>query len=137
MKTAYLFFILQGIASASPGWIDNIQKGNGLLIALIGMTVVFSGLVLISLIIRVLVHYVEERPKTSPNAQSETGSQVRDLSDEEVLAIVTAINLCSIYIEGEKQRLTWKFDQLDQSSWGITGRAQTLAQRSSISRLKG
>ena len=137
IKTAYILTALQSLALASPGWIENIEQGRGLLIAIIGMTVVFSGLVLISLVIRLLIRLFEDRRKKEKPVQTVETHEENELSEEEVLAITTAINLCSIYIEGEKQRLTWEFDQHDQSSWSVTGRAQTLAQRSNISRLKG
>lgn len=137
MRIFQLLLLLYGTSFANPAWLDNINNGKGFMIALIGMTIVFSGLVLISLIIRLLIRFIEDRKKeikqeTAPAALTES-----ELTDEEVMAIATALNLCSIYIEGEKQRLTWEFDQLDQSSWGVTGRAQSLAQKTTISRLKG
>jgi Na+-transporting methylmalonyl-CoA/oxaloacetate decarboxylase gamma subunit len=137
MKNLLFLFTLCEIAFAEPSWLENIHNGKGILIAFIGMSIVFSGLVFINIIIRILLKYLDP-PKSQPKATPAPVSATSDtLSDEEVLAITTAIGLSTIYIEGEKQRLTWEYEQLDQSSWSVTGRAQTLAQRTNITRLKG
>lgn len=137
MKILYIIFLLQGVTLAASDWYQNISEGRGFLIALIGMTIVFCGLVLISLVIRLMIHFLEDRKQVIEPAKKTEKSVSEKLTEEELLAIVTALNLSSIYIEGERQRLTWEASQLDQSSWSVTGRVQTLSKRSNISRLKG
>ncbi len=129
------------LSAGSAEWIQNIMEGNGFLISVIGMTIVFSGLLLISLSIKLLTKLDSKNIGVDENKSSEisplSNEENNPLPEEVIIAITTAISLCHSYVEGEKQRLTWEDDSYEQSPWSVSGIVQAVTQRSNISTVKG
>ncbi|MGD9899884.1 MAG: OadG family transporter subunit [Calditrichaceae bacterium] len=129
------------LSAGSAEWIQKIVEGNGLLISVIGMTIVFSGLLLISLSIRLLTkldsNNIGDDENETIGISALSDEENNSVSEEVIIAITTAISLCHSYVEGEKQRLTWEDDSYEQSPWSVSGIVQGVTQRSNISTMKG
>lgn len=106
--------------------LHNIQQPgfNALQFSLMGIALVFAGLLIIAIYILLL-------PKLlaigTPKQQRNTGKEKKDqLQEEEVLiAIATALHLHDNFPEGE-DRITWKSHGDMESPWLVSGRLHSL-----------
>jgi Na+-transporting methylmalonyl-CoA/oxaloacetate decarboxylase gamma subunit len=102
-----------------------LQPGfNALLFSLMGMALVFAGLLIIAVYILLL-------PKLlaigTPKRQKSTGNEEKDqlLEEEVLLAIATALHLHNDFPEGD-DRITWKSHGDMESPWLVSGRLHSL-----------
>ena len=112
--------------------IHNFQQPgfNALQFSLMGMALVFGGLLIIALYIYLLpklLALVERKPK--PEECSD--EKCRQEEEEILLAIATALHLHCDFPEGE-DRITWKSHGDMESPWLVSGRLRSLKSRQHV-----
>lgn len=103
---------------------------NALPFSLMGIGLVFAGLLIIALYISLLPRLLElTKRKQSPRAKTVTDAK-NDQEEEILLAIATAFHLHSNFPEGS-ERITWKShgDIESPSPWLVSGRMHSLTNR--------
>lgn len=108
---------------------DNLFLGdfNFITFSLFGMSLVFSGLIVISLFI-ILLPKIVNTPRKSDTGTPVSG--IDSLEEKELLlAIATAFHLDQDFPE-ENEKITWKSHGDIETSWQISGRAHGLSVRS-------
>jgi Na+-transporting methylmalonyl-CoA/oxaloacetate decarboxylase gamma subunit len=100
---------------------------DALQFSLMGMGLVFGGLVIIAIYITLLPKLLQlTTPKPKPSKNGETSD---DGEEEEILlAIATALHLHNNFPDGD-ERITWKSHGDMESPWMVSGRMQSLANR--------
>ncbi len=95
--------------------------------SLMGMSLVFCGLVIIAIYITLLPKLLKlGAPKQQPLT---TKTEASDNVEEEILlAITTALHLHNNFPDGE-ERITWKSHGDMESPWLVSGRMQSLNSR--------
>lgn len=112
----------------------NVLRGNGFVITLTGMLIVFSGLLLISLFITLLPRTLSVLDRiTTANTPPPVTTTARDNAPTEQ-QIMAAISL-AIHMElercgGELQRITIQRRQPVDSFWTSAGKMRSLSNRS-------
>ena len=110
-----------------------LQPGfNALLFSLMGMGLVFGGLLIIALYITLLpklLAIAERKPKQQQTTS--TDEKCRQEEEEILLAIATALHLHSDFPEGE-DRITWKSHGDMESPWLVSGRMHSLKNRQQV-----
>lgn len=102
-----------------------LQPGfNGLQFSLMGMALVFAGLLIIAIYILLLPKLLSIG---APKLEKCTGKEVKDQQHEEeiLLAIATALHLHNDFPQGE-DRITWKSHGDMESPWLVSGRLHSL-----------
>lgn len=113
--------------------LNNILRGDGVTTTVIGMAIVFCGLLLISLFIRLLPKVLAAldrvgAPHPTPSAQPEIDSTP---SEEEVYAaICMAIHMELERCGGDLQRITIARRPAPGSFWNSAGKMRSLSDRS-------
>lgn len=118
--------------------IDNVVTGHGLGIAITGMTVVFAGLVLVSLYIRALPRMLDasgglarRRRERQAGDSAVAPAAALDSADPALLAAIGYV----LQAEREHalalddQRITLREDDEEQRVWTAIGKMRTLATR--------
>ncbi|PLX94084.1 MAG: hypothetical protein C0620_06675 [Desulfuromonas sp.] len=112
----------------------NILRGDGITITLIGMIIVFSGLLLISLFIRLLPRALAliDHLCTKSEARNSSSSPISTTpSDDEVhAAICLAIHMELERCGGDLQRITISRRPAPGSFWNSAGKMRSLSDRS-------
>lgn len=103
---------------------------DAILFSVFGMSMVFGGLVFISLYIALLPRLLALQVKLKTKKKSNLGSSAMP-EQEVILAIATALHLSQNFPE-ENEKITWKSHGDLDSPWKITGRVQGLAVRSHV-----
>lgn len=100
---------------------------DALQFSLMGMGLVFGGLVIIAIYITLLPKLLQlNSPKTKPSQSRQTPD---DGEEEEILlAIATALHLHNNFPDGD-ERITWKSHGDMESPWLVSGRMQSLNSR--------
>jgi len=100
---------------------------DALQFSLMGMTLVFAGLVIIAIYITLLPRLLR---LGSPKPQLSTKTTSADNREEEeiLLAIATALHLHNNFPDGD-ERITWKSHGDMESPWLVSGRMQSLNNR--------
>ncbi len=100
---------------------------DALQFSLMGMGLVFGGLVIIAIYITLLPKLLKlGSKKTQP---SKTKNPADSNEEEEILlAIATALHLHNNFPDGD-ERITWKSHGDMESPWLVSGRMQTLSSR--------
>ncbi len=116
---------------ANIGFHNLTQPGlNALQFSLMGIGLVFGGLLIIALYITLLPRLLEltKRKQSSPATTEMTADSDRE--EEILLAIATAFHLHSNFPEGS-ERITWKShgDLESPSPWLVSGRMDSLTSR--------
>jgi len=111
---------------------------NAVTFSIIGILLVFVGLIIISLYIVSLPWLLKrlDNKRTSISAESaDKVAEQQDIAQEKelLLAIATAFYLDQNFPE-ENQKITWKSHGDVESPWLISGRVQGMAQRTHVSR---
>jgi hypothetical protein len=119
--------------------IDNIIAGNGFEIALTGMSVVFTGLVLVSIYIAALPRLLERagrtRRKDAPRLQAAHAAAVGRGSsagmDPDLLAAIGCVLQAEYEREllSDHQLITIRDDDEEQRVWTAIGKMRSLATR--------
>lgn len=114
---------------------DNLFNGdfNAITFSFFGLSLVFSGLIIISLFIIILPKLANSSRKS--NSKGDAGSPdtaLDSLAEKELLlAIATAFHLDQDFPE-ENEKITWKSHGDIATPWQISGRAHGLSVRSHI-----
>jgi Na+-transporting methylmalonyl-CoA/oxaloacetate decarboxylase gamma subunit len=118
--------------------IDNVITGHGVGIAITGMTVVFAGLVLVSLYIRVLPRVLEgagglARLRRDRQAKDSAAAPAAawNSADPALLAAIGYVLQAEREhaIALDDQRITLREDDEEQRVWTAIGKMRTLATR--------
>lgn len=107
---------------------------NALQFSLMGMGLVFAGLLFIALYILLLPKLLalsERKAKTQAVACACTDEKCKQEEEEILLAIATALHLHSNFPEGE-DRITWKSHGDMESPWLVSGRMRSLKSRQQV-----
>lgn len=111
--------------------IQNIlQPGfNALQFSLMGMGLVFAGLLIIAIYITLLPRLLA-LASSGPKKQESSDMEKKGQQEEEeiLLAIATALHLHTNFPEGE-DRITWKSHGDMESPWLVSGRMRSLSNR--------
>jgi len=110
-----------------------LQPGfNALQFSLMGMGLVFGGLLIIALYILLLPKLLAlgEKKQRQQHTAS-TDKKCRQEEEEILLAIATALHLHSDFPEGE-DRITWKSHGDMESPWLVSGRMHSLKNRQQV-----
>jgi len=100
---------------------------DALQFSLMGMGLVFGGLLIIALYITLLPRLLElGRPKSTPGSSTNNGE--KEDEEEILLAIATALHLHNNFPDGE-ERITWKSHGDMESPWLVSGRMHSLSTR--------
>ncbi len=105
---------------------------NALQFSMMGMGLVFGGLLIIALYIFLLPKLLalgERKPKMQTVAC--TDKKCKQEEEEILLAIATALHLHSNFPEGE-DRITWKSHGDMESPWLVSGRMRSLKSRQQV-----
>ncbi len=121
--------LLQTVMSApDPHMLD-----IGIRLALIGMSTVFIGLVVLSFSLP-LIKKLAEGSANKSRKQTPVGDP-NDLSKDEVVAITTAIHAHFLRInQMEDMKLTWEMYERPYSPWRLAGRSRMLTDRTAARR---
>lgn len=131
IPSAAWLYVVDTMSLTNIGLHNFTQSGfNALQFSLVGLSLVFCGLLIIALYISLLPKLLElsQRQKSSP-AIPETIAD-KDQNEEILLAIATAFHLHSNFPEAS-ERITWKShgDIESPSPWLVSGRMHSLASR--------
>ncbi len=121
--------LLQTLLSA----VDPDLLAIGGRISIIGMTIVFSGLVILSLSLPLIRKLAEGKSKKSE--QKDDGTlDTGELTEEEIVAITVAIHAHFAKISRmEDMQLTWEMYDKPYSPWRLAGRSRILMDRTAFS----
>lgn len=114
--------------------IHNFQQPgfNALQFSLMGMTLVFGGLLIIALYIYLLPKLLALGERQPKRKKSQCNSEKCKQEEEEILlAIATALHLHCDFPEGE-DRITWKSHGDMESPWLVSGRLRSLKNRQQV-----
>ena len=119
-----------------PFSVDNIITGNGIGISLTGMAIVFTGLLLISIIIALLpriLAFVDsmtgEKKKEEVVSMSQIRHPMRE-GDELIAAIAMVLHAEIQRLSGEDtQRITIDRSLKQRSMWAASGNMKTFSRR--------
>ncbi len=105
----------------------------GVRISVIGMTIVFSGLVILSLSLPLIKRLAEGKKKKSEHNEATTLG-TGELTEEEIVAITVAIHAHFAKISRiEDMQLTWEMYDRPYSPWRLAGRSRILMDRTAFS----
>ena len=128
MATAILLNALQGAPNQE---LLNI----GYKLALIGMSTVFIGLVILSFSLPLIKRIAEGRKKSTDNTVSIDDPS--ELTPDQVVAITTAIHAHILRInQMEDMKLTWEMYERPYTPWRLAGRSKMLMDRTSTRQRK-
>jgi len=126
--TAGLVLLAAAGQSADP------VLGQGVKVSIVGMVIVFTGLVILTLLLPVLSRMIarSETKKAADGAVQESASPLQP-SDEEVAAAVSAIHAHLQSLEQiEHVRLTLGMYDKPYRPWRLAGRAEVLLGRQAL-----
>ncbi len=113
--------------------LTNVLRGDGIATTIIGMTIVFCGLLLISLFIRLLPKALTALDRLTSPRQASTAQLTTDTapSEEEIhAAICLAIHMELERCGGDLQRITIAQRPAPGSFWNSAGKMRSLSDRS-------
>jgi len=120
--------VIAALLQSSP---ENI--GGGLGIALVGMTTVFIGLVVLAFTLPALKSWVKNRfglDRKNPHAGQ---SSEETLTQEEIAAVSAAIHVHFCFLDQvENMKLTWETYERPYSPWRLAGRTEHLQESGSL-----
>lgn len=107
----------------------------GAKLALIGMSTVFMGLVILSLSLPLIKRIAEGKKKSKDN--SDFTEDVNELTPDQVVAITTAIHAHILRInQMEDMKLTWEMYERPYTPWRLAGRSKMLMDRTTTRQRK-
>lgn len=114
----------------------SVDMGNGLGIALVGMTAVFTGLVLLAFLLPLLENWVERRLRAAEvidEGGEGASASNRPLGPEEVVAVTAAVHAHFCLLDQiENMKLTWETYEKPYTPWRLAGRAELLQEWGSL-----
>lgn len=118
------------------GGVDAVHEGGGLKYTFLGMSVVFSGLLILCMVLYFLAYLLANRHKIFSRftpKQEEKAEEKKPLTGEEATAISLAIILYHrMHMEDRRQKLTMRSELKMLSPWALSGKIR----RTQFSRLK-
>ncbi|MBD3278048.1 MAG: hypothetical protein GF388_07100 [Candidatus Aegiribacteria sp.] len=110
-----------------------VDLGNGVGIALVGMTTVFVGLVVLALILPALKKWVEDRFGLAKGEDSQELETKREMTREELAAVSAALHAHFCLLDQvENMKLTWESYEKPYTPWRLAGRAEHLQESGSL-----
>jgi Na+-transporting methylmalonyl-CoA/oxaloacetate decarboxylase gamma subunit len=117
--------------AAGPGLID-----VGVQITWLGISAVFSGLLILALLLPLLRWLVEPKKRALALKKADTeGSpgQAQAFSPEEIAAVTAAIHAHFVHLDRmHESKITWQDHEKPYSPWRLAGRAKILLAKSSL-----
>ena len=106
----------------------------GVQITWLGITAVFSGLLILALLLPLLRWLVEPGKRTLALKKADPEcSSGQALSPEEVAAVTAAIHAHLVHLDREHEsKMTWQDHEKPYSPWRLAGRAKILLAKSSL-----
>lgn len=124
--------ILLNVLQAAP---DQELLNIGAKLALIGMSTVFIGLVILSFSLP-LIKRIAEGKKNS-KGEADSAKCPNELTDDQVVAITTAIHAHILRInQMEDMKLTWEMYERPYTPWRLAGRSKMLMDRTTTRQRK-
>ncbi|MCK5115276.1 MAG: OadG family protein [Candidatus Aegiribacteria sp.] len=112
----------------------DIEGGFG--IALVGMTTVFTGLVLLAFMLPVLERWIKDRfglNRRAKNRSSLSQQDSKTMTPEEVAAVTSAIHAHFCLLDQvENMKLTWEAHDKPYTPWKLAGRAEHIQESGSL-----
>jgi Na+-transporting methylmalonyl-CoA/oxaloacetate decarboxylase gamma subunit len=107
---------------------------NAVLFSLFGMSMVFGGLVVISLYIAILPKLLAlpGRLKNRKNKATDTSKNNSETVDRDILIVIAAALHLNQNFPEEKDKITWKSHGDLESPWKISGRVHGLSIRNQV-----
>ena len=110
-----------------------VDLDNGIGIAMVGMTTVFTGLVVLALTLPVLKKWVEDRFGFAGADDSREHKIERDLNREEIAAVSAALHAHFCLLDQlENMKLTWESYEKPYTPWRLAGRAEQFQETGSL-----
>lgn len=106
----------------------------GVQITWLGVAAVFSGLLILALLLPLLRWLVEPKKRVLALKKADPeGSSGQTLSPEEVAAVTAAIHAHLVHLDREHEsKMTWQDHEKPYSPWRLAGRAKILLAKSSL-----
>jgi Na+-transporting methylmalonyl-CoA/oxaloacetate decarboxylase gamma subunit len=106
----------------------------GVDITWLGVAAVFSGLLILALLLPLLRWLVEPKKRVLALKKADPeGSSGQTLSPEEVAAVTAAIHAHLVHLDREHEsKMTWQDHEKPYSPWRLAGRAKILLAKSSL-----
>lgn len=112
---------------------SSVDIESGLGIALVGMTTVFFGLVLLSFMLPALERWVENRFGLDRKKKDESFLSQQMITPEEVAAVSAAIHAHFCLLDQiEYMKLTWETHEKPFTPWKLAGRAEHIQESGSL-----
>ena len=111
----------------------NIEGGFG--IALVGMTTVFTGLVVLAFMLPALESWIEDRFGLNRRKKDKSSLSQQDaaMTPEEVAAVSAAIHAHFCLLDQvENMKLTWEAHEKPYTPWKLAGRAEHIQESGSL-----
>ena len=112
----------------------DIEGGFG--IALVGMTTVFTGLVILAFMLPALESWIKDRfglNRRKKNKSSLSQQDTETMTPEEVAAVSAAIHAHFCLLDQvENMKLTWEAHEKPYSPWKLAGRAEHIQESGSL-----
>ena len=109
---------------------------GGMGIALVGMTTVFFGLIVLAFMLPALESWVENRfglDRKKKNKSSLAQKNAIAVTTEEVAAVAAAVHAHFCLLDqGEKMKLTWEIHEKPYSPWRLAAKAELLQESGSL-----
>ncbi len=120
--------VITVLLQSSP---ESIRGGLG--IALVGMTTVFVGLVVLSFTLPALKSWVKDRFGLDRENPDTLRSTEETLTPEEIAAVSAAIHVHFCYLDQvENMKLTWETYERPYTPWRLAGRTEHLRESGSL-----
>lgn len=128
--------ITAGAVILAAAGISNPDIEGGFGIALVGMVTVFTGLVVLALMLPALERWIKDRfglrifKKRSPLSQQDSE---KHMTAEEVAAVSAAIHAHFCLLDQvENMKLTWEAHEKPYTPWKLAGRAEHIQESGSL-----
>ena len=112
----------------------NIEGGFG--IALVGMTTVFTGLVVLAFMLPALERWIKDRfglNRRKLDKSSLSQQDTETMTPEEVAAVTAAIHAHFCLLDQvENMKLTWEAHEKPYTPWKLAGRAEHIQETGSL-----
>ena len=123
MTAAMCIATLIAVAENTTG---SVGVSTGFQIAAAGMTTVFVGLVILSIVLPLLWKWTDRKKKSCSAGEA----AFLPLSEEEVAAVIAAIHAHFCHMDqAENMKLTWEMYEKPYTPWRLAGRAESIGSR--------
>jgi len=127
--------ILAGAVILSTIQFNTADIEGGFGIALVGMTTVFTGLVVLAFMLPALESWIEDRFGLNRKRKDKSSLSQQDaaMTPEEVAAVSAAIHAHFCLLDqAENMKLTWEAHEKPYTPWKLAGRAEHIQESGSL-----